>query len=489
MEKILKEEYYPIPSIVNRIVDLGIDDYDRNYKIHARIIDPTGFENHPLNIIRTGKGISTAVHKRIGGKKLIHQRVKIKTYQIVPDEKPVEEEKIEPVKEQVKLNQGPIGNPGEKTGIIKRIASAGIRPKNVKAEAIKEAEERKERLTKTRSEVDHASALKPIGLDGQRILTGDNVDYTKGVGMIWNAIKLQKHLNKQEGNTSPNTQKLLYEYYNILSFSGIEQVIGFYIALGPKTKGKGDLEYLSKWYIHNLSRIFCPTSMGEIQKKGAQLVNGFKFKKFKRPPNPGFSIKYAEKIIGDLFKKEHSNEDMRMSDLQCEVYQPIFFTDEQTRVYSRAETPDAKIVDVIVNTALDPRYFQSRKIENGLISAGPIRRSFDLPIAQHNNNIKMTSLGSQLEYKETPKRFEGMNDAQVNRVDKAKSKRLDWLDTRKYMLDHPHKVKYIRIETAHLYGVAPNSIAMEDLVTCMKSADRSDVWTNDNKLKLDWRLK
>jgi len=118
-------------------------------------------------------------------------------------------------------------------------------------------------------------------------------------------------------------------------------------------------------------------------------------KAFKKSPNPGLSINQAEKIIGEFFSDEHTGKPLRVSDLQCDIYQPVIFDDEKTRVYSRRETPNAKLVDIVLNTGLDPLYFQSRKIEVGnkpgdetKLSLGPVRRSFDLPLAQKNRSRK-----------------------------------------------------------------------------------------------------
>ena len=198
-----------------------------------------------------------------------------------------------------------------------------------------------------------------------------------------------------------------------------------------------------------------------MQKKGKKVLNGLKPKHLRKSPNPGLSIKQAAKIIGELFIDEFTGKPLRAKDLQCEIYQPIFFDDEQTRVYSMHETPNAKLVDIAINTGLDPLYFQSKKMELGSISLGPTRRSFDLPLAQHNDRITIVSIGAALIYQESEDDMEGANPAQLAFLHKKKSYRLDYLDTIKYMEDHTSSVNYLRIETGQLFGVRANSIAIK----------------------------
>lgn len=486
--KVLTETAYDIPSGVNRWVDLGVTNYDKSKDIFVQIKHPTGFEDVELKALFKKGMPRVAVHKRIEGK-LLHpaRRVTLSVYQYV------EEEKVEPVfKEQIPVNPKPIEKETS-PGVIKSILSGNILPKDFKSMAVEKTRKRKERLTKVRTEVNEASALKPIGLDGKTIITGDDVDYSRGMALIEILRKMEEKWNIQQCIEKSSEKKLLYEFCDILSFSGVGQVISFYCALGEKTAGKGDLRYLSKWYRDELSKVFSPTSLGELKKKGTQFLNGIKPKNIRKKPNPGFSIKQAEKIISELFTDPITGNQFRMRDLEVEVYQPLFLDDEQTRVYTRAETPNARIVDVIVNTGLDPLYFQSKKIEIGnrpgdveKLSLGPTRRSFDLPIAQNNSNITLVSIGSELTYQESEEGFEGMNPAQVAFLNKKKNYRLDWLDARKYMENHPNQVKYLRIEAGHLFGVVANSISQKDLDACVASAERSKHWSNVSKPALEW---
>jgi len=477
MEITLTEKDYHIPF--SRLVELDISNPDRSKPVLVKIKNPPRFENEILTAKTKGGKTIVAIHKRIGGKMLYPTTVSLKAYQIKDDPipKPVPEEKANP-------NPPPIPKQ-EKKSILKTVLSGKIKPVDWKTKAIEEADQRKERLTKIRQEVNHASALKPYGLDGKKILTGDDCDYSRGMGLIEILRRVEEKHNEESGLTSSNQKKVLCEFYDVVSFSGIGVVIGLYIALGTKTRGKGSLDYLAHWYKTELSKAYSPTSIGEIKKKGKQLVEGFKPKKLKKSPNPGLSIKQAEKIIGELFTDEFTGKPLRVSDLQCEIYQPIFFDDEQTRVYTNESTPTAKIVDVAVNTGLDPLYFQSKKVEIG-IPLGPSRRSFDLPLAQHNKNITLVSVGSELTYQESEENMEGVNPAQLAFLNKRKTYRLDYLDTHKYMEDHASSVNYLRIEAGHMIGVMANSISMKDLEDCRKSADRSKWCSNGKKTAIDW---
>lgn len=480
MEKILKISTYDIPSVVNRYVDLKLkeEEYDPSKKVFVKIIQPSNFEDVVLTAIINNKknGPTVAVHKRIDGK-VLHpiRRVTLKSFQIVEDI-PVKA----PVQEVKPLN--PETPPKEKEkSIIGSIFTGKVALKDFKTISIENAQKRKQRLARVCQEVKTSPALKPSGNDGKTILCGDDVDYSRTIAILTNLKSILKKHNNHEGN-GPNHQKMLYQYYDIFSFSGIGSVISFYMALGKKVKGDGDLNFLESWVRNELSKIYSPTSIGELAKKGKNFVNNLKPKKLRPKPNPGLSIKQAEKIIGWLFENKYTGEPYRLKDIENEVYQPVFFDDEQSRVYSKAETPNAKIVDVILNTGLDPLYFQSRKIENFGLSMGPARRSFELPFAQHNNSIILVSIGTELTYQETECNFEGMNPAQAAFLNKKKNYRIDYLDAEKYMKDHPCKVNYLRIESGQLYGVMANSISKKDLDACVKSAEnRTKFWSNKER--------
>jgi len=132
-----------------------------------------------------------------------------------------------------------------------------------------------------------------------------------------------------------------------------------------------------------------------------------------------------------------------------------------------------------------------RKIEVGnkpgdetKLSLGPVRRSFDLPLAQYNKGIMLVSVGSELTYQEKDR--EGMNPAQIAFLDKKKSYLLDWLDAQKYIQDHSSTVSCLRIEARHTYGVMVNSIATNDLEACKQAARESKWWSNGQKTAIEW---
>lgn len=477
MEKTLVEKEFHIPF--NRKVLLGIRGYDESIPVKVKIFHPPNFEDEVLEAFNSSAGVSVYIPKKLG-KKVLHpiNQVILKVFQEVQNEKVVEPVvKIEP-------KNPPIQPKEQKQSFLGKIAS--VITKDYKAHAIEEAQNRKDRLATTKKEVDEASALKPSGLDGKRILTGDNCDYSRGVALIKILMGLQMWHNKEENLTGPGEGKLLCKRYDALSFSGIGIIISFYIALGPKVKGEGDLEYLLKWYKEECSKIYSTLSMEEAKKKGMQILNGIKPKKLRKKPNPGLSINHVEKIVGSLFENKTTGEPFRLKDMFCEVYQPLFLEDEQTKVYSIAETPDAKIIDVILNTGLDPLYFQSRNIEGFGISLGPSRRSYDLPLAQHNNNIDLTSIGASPTYNPPKEGREGVNPAQVAFLNKRMSYRHDYTDTQTFMENNTSKVNYLRIEAGQTFGVMANSISMKDLKACEESANRCTFWANGQKAAIGW---
>lgn len=491
MEKLLKQSTYYIPD--SRVVNLGITDYDASKRVFVRIIDPKNFENDKLTAIPKNTGIVVRIPKRINNKMIRQLEIVLSSYQIV-DKIEVKQEPKPVVKEEPQVNPNPIQDPPEeKRTFLKTILSGKIRPDDFISRAIEETQKRKDLLKKVTKEVNKASALEPIGLDGKTILTGDNCDYSRGMSLIENLKTLESIFNEKSGAIM-SQRKPLCEYIDIVSFSGVSMIAGLYVALGLKSKGAGDLNFLSEWYKNELSSIYSPTSLGELGDKGKKVLNKLKFSYFQKSPNPGRSIRYASKVIGSLFSDKHTGRPFQVKDLLCEIYQPLFLVDEQTRVFSMGATPEAKLVDIILDTGLDPLYFQSRKIELGAargqsvgISNGPVRRSFDLPIAQHNHMTKMISVGSAPWYQEAEEKMEGMTQADAAFIKQKMSYRLQYVDTRKYMQDHPGKVNYTRIEAGNMHSVMANSILISDLEACKKSAERSTCWSNSSKPAIEWR--
>ena len=480
MKKVLARSTYDVTF--RYIVYLrDITDYDELKPVFVRILGYKNLRDHtPIMATVRPEGLTARIPSRIGNVMIANKApIDLEVFQIV---EPVITPK--PVEEKPSVNPEP-PPVEEKKNFIQKVMSGNIMPKDFKSMAIEETKKRKDRLAKVTQEVDRSSALKPTGQDGKSILTGDDCDYSRGMALIEILKRLEDKNNQKDGTVSPSQRQLLCEFYDTISFSGIGVVIGLYVALGSKSRGGGDLDFLSNWYKTELSKIYSPTSAGEVKKKLSQVANGLKPKQIRKRPNPGLSIKYAEKIISWLFTDKHTGEPLRAKDLQCEIYQPIFFNDEQTRVYSMGATPVAKLSDIAINTGLDPLYFQSKKVEIG-VPAGPARRSFDLPFAQHNNGLKITSIGCKMLYQEAPEDMEGMNPAQAAFINRSKSRRVEHLDTRKYMEDHPSSVSYYRIEAGRCNGVMANSISMKDLETCKDSVNRADAWSNTSKSLIEW---
>jgi hypothetical protein len=475
MKKIISEREHTIP--INRVIKLEEEKtkINGNYKIILKITHPKGFNQDLQALVRGGMPMVT-IPRFIGDKRLQTNRITLKIWQDVPDEIPVKKET--PI--EIPKAKNPVPLKKKKTKFLSNII-------DYHEIALKRSIERDEIIASKRHHVKESVALKPVGLDGLRILTADDCDYSRGVTIIQNLITALKKHNKADGITVIAQRKLLCEYYDVLSFSGASTIIGLYIALGEKAYEKGNLEAFLKWYQTELSKVYSPTSKGELFEKGKRFLQGMKpFKKMRKNPNTGFSLKNVEKIIGAFFTNENTGEPFRMEDLHCEVYQPLFLDDERTFVYSKAETPKLKLVDLVINTALDPNYFQTRKIEDMGISLGPLRRSFDLPLAQNNNNIELVSFGADLTYQESEGEFEGITPAQNSFLQKRKAYRIDHEDTQTYMNNNSHKVKYMRIESPQIPEVSENSVLEGDLIRCRMSAKDTVVITNGQKTLLTW---
>ena len=479
MEKIISEREHIIP--INRVIRLLKEkgQIDISYVTRAKITNPKGYDGQAFLVSSKDSYPCVTIPKTPNGRRLQTNTVILKVWQDVA--KSVDIPKTE-VKPQIK-NPTPPVEEKPKTGIMDKLKGLPI-IRDLQDEALKRSEDRDKIIATKRGQVQESVALKPVGLDGLRIMTADDCDYSRGVVIIQNLITALKFHNA--GIKEINRKKLLCEYHDVFSFSGASTVIGLHVALGDKAMAKGNLEAFLKWYHIELSKVYSPTSAGELLKKGKKILQGMKPKKMRKSPNPGFSLKNVEKIVGALFTNQNTAEPFRMKDLHCEVYQPMMLDDERSFVYSKEETPEAKLVDVVINTALDPNYFQTRKIEGMGISKGPIRRSFDLPIAQHNENIEIISVGCELTYRESEEELEGVTPAQNSFINKPQNYRVGYEDTKKYMLDHSSKVRYMRIESPQLPEVSENSIAEDDFIRCRVSAKKSKVWTNGQKTALTW---
>ncbi|MCK4827789.1 hypothetical protein KA005_69315, partial [bacterium] len=288
MKRILTETTYDIPY--DRWVDLKLTG-DDGKPVLVYITRPSGFEKRVFEAKYKKDKLMVYIPKRIIGNFLRPTKVNLTAYQNVEDVQKVEEPVVV---EKVVLNPVPIKTE-KKPGIIERIKTGKIRPVDFKSQAIEDTKKRKERLTQVRSEVNISTALKPTGWDGKRILTGDDCDYSLGVSIIPNLIRIEEAHNKSDNAVSTlGDHKLLCEYYDLFSFCGIESIIGLYMAAGHKTTGCGSLEYLKRWWVNELSKIYSPTNFGNIKKTGSGMMNALRPKPLKKRPNPGLSIKNAE---------------------------------------------------------------------------------------------------------------------------------------------------------------------------------------------------
>lgn len=471
MEKLQLQSTYTIPlSRTVKLSDLQ-DKLVRNRPATAEIIHPLGFKTSFKIQFKEGVPCVT-IPSAVNGKRLNTNVVRLE----ITTHKGDEEEKVKTV--------SAVSAPARTdTNDQKKLSNEKITKRGVLdylSQAIANTKSRADRLAKQRY-VAESKALKPEGLSGLKILTADDVDYTRGVCHIHNLNRMHDEYNSDVKQI--NHKKHLCEYFDVMSFSGLSSIIGFYLALGNKAKGNGNLEYLMNWYQTELPKALSMTGKDVLIEKGKQTLGYLKLPRYRKKPNPGFSLKNIKRVVGSLFLNPYSRDPFMMSDILCEVYQPLILDDERAFVYSRASTPNARIVDVIINTSLDPNYFQTERIENMGVSLGPVRRSFDLPIAQHNTDIKIVSIGAELTYQESEKDIEVVNPAQNAFLSKRKHYRIDYEDTKEFMRKNSLTVKYVRVEAPQIPEVSEYSVSVDDLILCRHIADQSKTWTNSSNVK------
>jgi len=244
MEKILTENTYDIPSLVKRTIDLGVIDHNGIPPVYVRITHPPGFEKNRLVANVSGKSTTVFIPKRLSGQNLYPLRITLRIFQIVKDEVEIKPPPIvvETPRETAPLNPEPVAVEKEKT-FVGKFFSGSVRPKDWKADAVEKTRKRNERLTRSRQEVYESAALKPAGHDKKYILTADDCGYSRGMSLIENIKVIQEKHNIQSGLTKQSEQRLLCEFVDVLSFSGIGVIVGLYLALGTKSKGQGNLDY------------------------------------------------------------------------------------------------------------------------------------------------------------------------------------------------------------------------------------------------------
>lgn len=448
--------------------------------VKAVITKPKGFENTFLKVSSGQDGCYASVPKFINSRRLSTYRVRIRVWNDETAEAPPEKPKEQPV---FKNTPPPKKKAKHKIGEM---------VKDWQGVALKKSQERAEIIASKRDDVKESAALKPGWLDGMRVLTADDCDYSRGVAIIQIMIMMLEKHNKEAGIKSISGKKLLCEYFQAFSFSGASTIIGLFAALGDNAKWGGDLGAFLKWYQTEYTKVFSPTGTSEILQKGKlfgrRIIQSVKPQKKRKKPNPGFSIKRVEKIVGDLFTNENTGEPLRVKDLHSDIYQPFFLDDERTRAYTKVDekTKNAKLVDVVLNTALDPNFFQTRKIEDTGISLAPVCRSHDLLIAQNNDNVEIVSLGAELTYQESEKELEGITPSGLSLLNKRKYYRVNWESTKTFMIRNSTSTKYIRIESPQVPEVSEYSIKRDDLIRCRLSANKLTVWTNGHKTFLTW---
>lgn len=344
----------------------------------------------------------------------------------------------------------------------------GVAIKKLSQKAIEKASERKVLLYKKRKEFNESKALKPIGLDNRKVLTCDDVGYTKAAGIIKYLIIMENKLNEKNHEAD---KRLINEFYDCFAFSGASCIIALYLSLGNKSVGRGSIEYLLDWWINKFRYAFSPTPSQNVKSKFSRI--------FKTKEPEGLSEKNVRKILEGLFINQNTGKQYTLSDINKEVYQPLIFDDLRSRAFTRGETPNITLVDVAMSCAIDPQIFNTKQTEEVGLSIGPFTRSFDLSLAQYNNKISIMSLGVPLRYQ--PPKNNKPNSAQIAIIKQEANYMTDYHQTMKYMADN-HQVKYIRVETLPMDGFSNYSVNNDNLRYAVACGKKATVVSNVQKL-------
>lgn len=459
MKQVIYDGEISIPDTATRTVELKIE-HDSSKPIWAELYQVDPGSEHKCRSI--GDVIKFNVPKRSVSSGMYRAlSYKVKFFQHIQQVKSAEPEKekfelqgLNPVVEEVEKKEGPI--------------MTAVKNNKYSQKAILKAKERKEAFLKKQQEQIEARALKPLGLDGRRILTCDDVGYTKTTGIIQYLLILEKELNK---NANSETEyKLINEFYDCFAFSGMSSIAKLYLALGKKSVGNGSIEYLLKWWMNEFRFAFSPTSFQNVKSKFKMMARG--------KQEEGLLESNARRCFEKLFMNPNTGKQYKMDDLNVEVYLPILFDDFRSRAYTKIETPNAKLVDVAVACGLDPCKFNVKKFEEDGQSIGSFIRSYDLPIAQNNNGIHITSIGVPLRFKDLKTKFENLSN-EAKSIVKIEGKNFhEYKITMRHMQTHQSEVDYKRFETAPMDDFGDSSVNSKNLNYAIACAEKGTIITN-----------
>ena len=427
--------------------------FDEDKKVFAELYEVDPKQEH---ICRTYNGeVIFQVPRRLKNGRNQATKFMVDFYQYIETSEDVSKTKTE------NFELGEL-NPEKETPEKAKGTLFGAASNRFSQKAVEKAETRRVGLQKKRQDFTEAKALKPIGLDDRKVLTCDDVGYTKSVAYIKYLMIMENKFNE---NIPEADKRLINEFFDCFAFSGPSTIIGLYLSLGKKSIGRGSIEYLLDWWINKFRYAFSSTPGQNALSKVSRLWRG-------REPE-GLSEKNVRKILEGLFINPNTNIQYTLSDINQEVYQPLIFDDLRSRAFTRGGTPNIKLVDVAMNCAIDPKIFSTKQTEDIGLSVGPFRRSFDLPLAQNNNNISITSLGVPLRYQQ-PKKNKA-NTAQMASISKEASYMTDYHDAMTYMKDNQHKVKFTRIEMLKMDGFGEYSVNHDNLRYAVACGERASV--------------
>ena len=189
----------------------------------------------------------------------------------------------------------------------------------------------KESFLPKSKEIEQSTFLKPKGVKGSILIMPD-VGYTRTLSIIECLIAIEESQNKQ-----------IHEMYDIINGSGNSSILSLALALGKPMQEIKNF-WLEKWILAYT------VGITDRVKKTLSVKKRF-----------GYSVKKAKKILEEFFKKnDFLEKQYKLSDLKTEIYQPsIYGRLKEGTFYSQGKNPDLPIVDVLMDTAIDPYHFDA----------------------------------------------------------------------------------------------------------------------------------
>jgi len=217
---------------------------------------------------------------------------------------------------------------------------------------------REKQLATIKKDVEESLAMSPKGFNGKQVLYMPDVGYTRSFSIIESLKMLEDEFGER-----------ISKRYDIISGSGGSSIIAICLSIGMSVSEIKTF-WIEKWI--------------NAYKVGAKdrLFRSLTIKKVY-----GFRVKKAKSILESFF-----GENMTMSDLESEVHLlAMFGRYKETQIYSKLETPNVNIIDVLMDTAIDPTHFDAKETVEG--KGTPLTvNDLELNILLNNKSVLLTKM-------------------------------------------------------------------------------------------------